>query len=255
MATTAIKCISRAGGLVDGPVGSSLFYIANKKKPSQPYPVLCNVSKCNFVCYSDKSDQFKAFKIYILNASAYYLKVRRRYIELVNRRSCSKNLLSNIVNLSREKNAGKKKKTKSTQTRRGPANVIPCKITKPVNATHQPPTPVLPDPPSSRYIATLLKFVHQNVSSCYGYNGKFYEHGCPSLPNNLVVVSKTQRVFYNQITKERTRCNEMKIIFQLYLCAFTRPVLCTQLINVESDVKPWLEEKHVAFLPSCGIDL
>ena len=63
MATAAIKCISRAGGLADGPVVSSLFYIANEKKPSQAYPLLYNVSKCNFFCYSDKYDRFKAFKI------------------------------------------------------------------------------------------------------------------------------------------------------------------------------------------------
>ena len=100
MATAAIKCISRAGGLVDGPVGSSLFYIANEKKPSQPYPVLYNVSKCNFFCYSDKCDRFKAFKI--CSHSYFSLKVLGRYIELVSR-SCCKNLPSNIFNLSLRK--------------------------------------------------------------------------------------------------------------------------------------------------------
>ena len=28
-----------------------------------------------------------------------------------------------------------------------------------------------------------------------------------------------------------------------------------QLINMKSHIKPWLEEKHVALLTPCGIDL
>ena len=115
MDTAATKCTSWVGGFVDGQVGSSLFYISNEKKPFQPYPGLYNVSKCNFVCYSDKCDRFKAFKICSHTiASAYYLKVLGRYSELVNR-SCSKNLLSNIGNLSREKNAGKKNLRRSVE--------------------------------------------------------------------------------------------------------------------------------------------
>ena len=121
MATVGIKCISRPGKLIDWPVGSCLLYIAKEKKPSQSYLVLYNVSKCNFVCYSDKCERFNASNIYSHTiSSAYYLEAFGRYIELVSR-SCSKTLLSNIVSLTHERNAGKQK-PKSTQEHKGRAN-------------------------------------------------------------------------------------------------------------------------------------
>ena len=144
------------------------------------------------------------------------------------------------------------------QKRRCQANTVPCKVIRLVNATHEPPTSVLPTPSSNWYIATLLKFVHQNISSYYNSNGKSYENGYPSQPNNLVVVSKTQRVFYNPITGKRTWSSEMKnlYIYFNYVCVRSYDQLFVfQLINMESNVKSWLKEKHVVFLTSYGIDL
>lgn len=121
MATVGIKCISRPVKLIDWPVGSCLLCISKENKPSQSYLVLYNVSKCNFVCYSDKCERFNASNIYSHTiSSAYYLEAFGRYIELVSR-SCSKTLLSNIVSLTHERNAGKQK-PKSTQEHKGRAN-------------------------------------------------------------------------------------------------------------------------------------
>ena len=100
---------------------------------------------------------------------------------------------------------------------------------------------MLPNPPSNRFLATLLKFIHQNVSSCYGCNGKFYENAYPSPPNDLVVVSKTQRAFYNQIAGERTRSSEVKneYFYFNYTCVRSHDqFFVPQLINMESHIKP-----------------
>ena len=76
-----------------------------------------------------------------------------------------------MVNTGKEKSAGRKK-TKSTQKRKGSANqkqvevkrvVLPCiehydMITK----------STLPEPAPDQYILFMLKICHRNVSKCYG---------------------------------------------------------------------------------------
>ena len=74
--------------------------------------------------------------------------------------------LINMVNIGKEKNAGRRK-TKSTQKRRGPANqkqvevkrvVLPCDdiIAK----------PTLPEPAPNQCILSMLKICHRYVSRC-----------------------------------------------------------------------------------------
>ena len=76
--------------------------------------------------------------------------------------------------------------------------------------------PKHPNPQPNGYIVTLLKFIHSNVSTCYSCNGKFYHQGYPDALGDLIVLSKTKRVFVNPTTHERTQSNEFsKFIFIL----------------------------------------
>ena len=70
-----------------------------------------------------------------------------------------------------------------------------------------------PNPATNGCIVTLLKFVHSNVSTCYSCGGKFYHQGYPDAPGDLIVVSKTKRVFVNPVTHERTQSNEFSNVY------------------------------------------
>ena len=90
--------------------------------------------------------------------------------------------------------------------------------------------PKQPNPPSNGYIVTLLKFVHGNVSICYSSGGKFYHQGYPDAPGDLVVVSKTKRVFVNLVTHERThQMNLVMFIFMLISHVFLRMIAALHL--------------------------
>ena len=119
-----------------------------------------------------------------------------------------------MVKIGKEKTAGKKK-SKSTQKKKGPANqkqvevrrvVLPCDdmIAK----------SELSEPAPNQYILSMLKICHRNVSKCYGCAGAFYQKGYPQEPNDLVVVTKLRRQFVDPKTKVLTTSSEFsKFIF------------------------------------------
>ena len=69
------------------------------------------------------------------------------------------------------------------------------------------------NPPPNSYIVTLLKFIHRNVSACCSCGGKFYNQGYPDAPRDLIVVSKSRRVFINPVSHERTQSNEFSKVY------------------------------------------
>ena len=89
--------------------------------------------------------------------------------------------MERLSKVDKEQNAGKKK-TKCTQKRKGPSNIIPNHIT----AVLDPPSVSLPNSLTPQY----PEFCHKNVSSCYGCGA--------ALPDDLLVVSKTKRVLQIQ---------------------------------------------------------
>ena len=87
------------------------------------------------------------------------------------------------------------------QKLKGSESAVPYKITKFVKTTYKSPTQVLLNPSSKQYVTNLLKFVHQNVSRYYDYNGEIYKNVHPSPPHDVVVVSKTHHDFYDEKLK------------------------------------------------------
>ena len=104
------------------------------------------------------------------------------------------------MDISRNPNAGQKK-NKSIQKRKKKANKTPETVMKHVATSDVYGSPVQQpkqrNPPPIGYILTLLKFFHRNVSTCYSCGGTFYHQGYPDAPGDLIVVSKTKRVFVN----------------------------------------------------------
>ena len=130
-------------------------------------------------------------------------------------------------------------------------HIAPCDVYG--SPVQQPKQPI---PPPKGYIDTLLKFDHRNVSTCQSCGGKFYHQDYPDAPGDLIVVSKTKRVFVNPATHERTQSNEFgNVYFHFnFACIFAHDrCFAPQLIPVEQDVKMCLEEVHVITLCSAGV--
>ena len=164
------------GNIVYGPIGSNIIFISNKKKPSNPFKVLYNVANSKVECQTDSCFRYKSFKFCSHTvAVAVHLKIFETYISKV-KRSSTKDFVDNVVDISRNPNAGQKK-NKSTQKRKGKANKKPEKVMKHVDPCDVYGSPVQqpkqPNPSPNGYIVTLLKFVHRNVSTCYSCGGKF----------------------------------------------------------------------------------
>ena len=219
------------------------IFISNKKKPSNPFKVLYNVANSKVECQTDSCFHYKSFKFCSHTvAVAVHLKIFETYISKV-KRSSTKDFVDNVVDISRNPNAGQKK-NKSTQKRKGKANKKPEKVMKHVDPCDVYGSPVQqpkqPNPPPNGYIVTLLKFVHRNVSTCYSCSGKFYHQGYPDAPGDLIVVSKTKRVFVNPVTHERTQSNEFSNVYFHFnfACIFANDhCFAPQLIQIEQKLK------------------
>ena len=73
----------------------------------------------------------------------------------------------------------------------------------------------------------------------FSCGGKFYHHGCPDAPD-LIVVSKTKRVFVNPVTHKRTQSNEFSnAYFHFNFACILAHDRCfaPQLIQTDQDVK------------------
>ena len=63
--------------------------------------------------------------------------------------------------------------------------------------------PTFPNPPPNSYVIAIHKYYHKNVSVCYGCSGHFRENGYPIPPNDMIVVSKTQRHYTDPKTHQK----------------------------------------------------
>ena len=76
-----------------------------------------------------------------------------------------------MVNIGKEKGSRRKKK-KSTQRRKSPANQKQVKVKRVVlSCDDMIAKPILPKPAPNQYILSMLKICHRNVSKCYGCDG------------------------------------------------------------------------------------
>ena len=79
----------------------------------------------------------------------------------------------NMVNIGKEIGSRRKKK-KSTQRRKSPANQKQVKVKSVVlSCDDMIAKPILPKPAPNQYILSMLKICHRNVSKCYGCDGAF----------------------------------------------------------------------------------
>ena len=285
--TDAGKILSEKSRIIHGPTDSNAVIISNAENPSEPITVT-EGSKNVLKCLLKNCSRFIAFKVCCHTfAAAAFRNILVEYIEKVNSSDWS-DVFSRAVNVGKGKGCGKKK-TKATQKRKGPTNCKRPKIQGYVEATNTnniaidasgfpinnfvditvdcvqseqiltPPiqTPDLfPNPLPNCYVLSILKCCHKNVSKCYGCGGNFYQNGYPAPPNDLLVVSKTQRKFFDPLTKQLLKSPQLQnVYFHFnYVCISSHDNMFTpQSIIVCDNIKPFLTDIHRSVLISFGI--
>lgn len=239
--------------------GSS-YYVRNDIKEDEDFRVIYDesVKKPSLKCTNSKCHQFKCYGICAHSlAVATYLGIIKVFVQSCNSKKAKINLLADF---NKEANAGRKK-SKSTQRRKGSAKskstpvqfyVSPVRVNSTTNggavappstttttttatsatttstptaaktsvSTNTPPTtgitknlvnqPSQPDPAPHCYQLTLLKCCHKNVTCCYGCGGRY---GKPEEPDDLIVASKTKRIYVSPKSKELTQSPDFTRVY------------------------------------------
>ena len=118
--------------------------------------------------------------------------------------------------------------------------------------------PLQPAPSPHCYILSLLRFCQNNVATCYGCGGKYYETGTPDDPNDMVVLSKKKRIYIDPTTKERTHSSDFTSVYYHfnYTCMSNHDSFFNACsILVPDDLKPHLSNRHKTLLRSAGVML
>ena len=118
--------------------------------------------------------------------------------------------------------------------------------------------PTFPSPPPNSYVIVILKYCHKNVSVCYGCSGRFRENGYPIPPNDMIMVSKTQRHYTDPKTHQKAIMTDSSNVYYHFhqACLTRHNVLFTpQLLMLPPDIKPFLLPEHILYLQSCGINI
>ena len=116
--------------------------------------------------------------------------------------------------------------------------------------------PTFPNPPPNSYVIVILKYCHKNVSVCYGCSGRFRENGYPIHPNDMIMVSKTERHYTDPNTHQKTIMTDFSSVNYHFhqACLSRHNVLFTpQLLMLPPDIKPFLLPEHILYLQLCGI--
>ena len=119
---SALNILKGQGNIAYGPIGSNIIFIGNKKKSSNLFKVLYNVTNSKVECQTDPCFRYKSFKFSSHTvAVAVYLNIFETYISKV-KRSSTKDFVDNVVDISRNPNAGQRttnplKKGKEKQTK------------------------------------------------------------------------------------------------------------------------------------------
>ena len=279
----ASSILNQPGFLVAGPPKSNMYLIQNQKKPCEPYQVSFDKRNSRVVCNSRKCFRSTDFGV-CGHSIAVAIKegFMDAFVEKFNR-SKAHSTVKKLADAGKEERAGKKR-TKSTQRRKGPANCVKPKIQKYIASTDLPANPQAiasdggnhlcqpiisgmqaattvsqppqPDPPVHGYVLALLRFCHRNVAVCYKCSGKFYEHGYPQPPNDMVVVSKTQRKYFDVNVREWKTSGEFAKVYYHFnraCIAHYNQFFSPQMIAVPPELKPFLLPEHRQVLQSCGI--
>ena len=108
---SALNILKEQSNIVYGPIGSNIIFISNMKKSSNPFKVLYNVANSKGECQTDSCFRYKSFKF--CSHTVVHLKIFDTSISKV-KRSSTKDLVDNLVDISPNPNASQKK-NKSTQ--------------------------------------------------------------------------------------------------------------------------------------------
>jgi len=269
----AQKYLGQVGWVTSGPTGSCWWLCYNQKKQKSPITVKASNDGKSIVCEEKLCLSFKLYK-FCCHTIAVAVKIHcfDQYVKCLNQRQSK--VVSKVVMANKDKDAGRKR-TKNTQIRKGPANKKAPTVTEyidPVDkgASHttqstmqtiispssQPVASHMLDPQPGSYVLTLLGLCHANVSTCYGCNGKF-RVPCPPLPPlDLVVVSKTKRIYYDNTSRQFLMSPTFsKVYFHFnQACIASKDSLFSPFsILVPEDLKPFLLYEHVKIIASCGI--
>ena len=109
--------------------------------------------------------------------------------------------------------------------------------------------PYLPNSFPNSYIIAILKYCHKNVSR---------ENGYPVPPNDMIVVSKTQRHYMNpQIHQQTISTDFIKVYYHFYqACLFRHNTLFTpQLSILPPDMKLFLLRENIFYSQSCAVNI
>ena len=109
------------GKIVSGPTDSNIIFTGNRKKSANllqrdSLKVLYNVANNKIECQADSCFCYKSFK-FCSHIVAIAVHLKKSYISKV-KRSSTNDFVDNVVEISRNPNAGQKK-AKSTQKRKG----------------------------------------------------------------------------------------------------------------------------------------
>ena len=118
--------------------------------------------------------------------------------------------------------------------------------------------PTFPNPPPNSYIIAILMYCHKNVSVCYGCSGRFRENSFCISPNDMIVVSKTQRHYANLKTHQKAISTDFSDVYyhSHQVCLSRHNVLFTpQLLMLPVGIKPFLLPEYVLYMQSCGINI
>ena len=109
--------------------------------------------------------------------------------------------------------------------------------------------PTFPNPPPNSYVIAIHKYYHKNVSVCYGCSGHFRENGYPIPPNDMIVVSKTQRHYTDLKTHQKAILTDFSNVYyhSHQVCLSRHNVLFTpQLLMLLPDIKCGTHRKITA---------
>ena len=115
-----------------------------------------------------------------------------------------------------------------------------------------------PKPEAGRYILSLLGCCHANVSVCYGCGVKFREPSFPNPPNDLVIVSRTKRSYFNKASQQYlVSPNLTNVYFHFNTMCIRRhdPLFTPYAVQVPLEIRQYLLREHIETITSSGISL
>ena len=217
MRKDADKFLSNQGWIVDGPVDRGLMYCYNENKIKEPLQIKIRNNQI-FECDMKSCSLYKMFRVCAHTLARSKKKgVFQTFIYKINCRGNS-GVVSNIVNSGKKNDAGKKK-SKSTQRRRGVANQptqVIRNVVEPQHVAFEAPSvrvderPAYPQPCQGKYVLALQRYCHPNVKSCYVCSKEIFRSDARNY-DDIVIAGNTQRAIFDVQTQKYTVSPNTKI--------------------------------------------